>query len=118
MLSWERPDRGAEAKSSRAIFPAGCPSRLGVNPSRLRVNKYSSHAIPRNFGGLSERCSKIFRRSCRRQSRRGNWGAWLKPAHCHPCLQMRLGWSAIEERGGALLPARRFHPRAFPSFMD
>jgi hypothetical protein len=59
MLSWWRPDRGAEAMSSRA-------------------------EVPRSFGGPSERCSRIFRRSRRRQSRRGGWGAWLTPAHCHP----------------------------------
>jgi len=52
MLSWGCPGRGAEAKSSRAD-------------------------IPRSFGGPSERCSKLFRRSCPRQFRRGGWGDWL-----------------------------------------
>ncbi len=40
--------------------------------------------VPRGFGGLGERGSRIFRRSFPRQRRRGGWGARLRPAHCHP----------------------------------
>jgi hypothetical protein len=40
--------------------------------------------VPRSFGGPSERCIIIFRRSRRWQFCQSGWGAWLTPAHCHP----------------------------------
>jgi hypothetical protein len=89
------------------------PKRRVIDPSHVRVlcllrlgrgaEARSSRAdVPRNFGGLCERCSRRFRRSRRRQSRRGGWGARLRPAHCHPRNRMeryrgawRLEFSAL-----------------------
>ena len=83
MLWLDRLGRGAEARSSRA-------------------------EVPRSFGGLSERCSEIFRRSRRRQSRRGGWGARSIPAHCHP----RNRVERYEERDVQCLSASCFFPCA------
>src|SRR4029077_17416632 len=59
MLTWACLGRGGEAISSWA-------------------------GVPRVFGGLGERGSRIFRRSFPRQRRWGGWGARRIPAHCHP----------------------------------
>jgi len=83
VISWGRPGRGAEAMSSRAD-------------------------VPRSFGGPSERCSRNFRRSRRRQSRRGGWGAWLTLAHCHPA-----DWDGALSRSKA--PCVLLRPASFPA---
>jgi hypothetical protein len=83
VLSLLRLGRGAEARSSRAD-------------------------VPRSFGGPSERCSRFFRRSRRRQSRRGGWGARLTPAHCHPRNRMeryRGAWRILFLRAASLFCA-------------
>jgi len=70
--------------------------------------------IPRSFGGPGERCRRIFRRSRLRQSRRSGWGAWLRPAHCHPVRGMEryLGARRHTFLRAALLSLR------CPSFKD
>ena len=109
--------RAQNAASYNAVGYQGpdsfCPRRSAIDPRMpgvlclLRLGRgaeaRSSRAdVPRSFGGLSERCSRIFRRSRRRQSRRGGWGARSIPAHCHPRNRMeryrgawRLDFSAL-----------------------
>src|ERR1700688_1997850 len=83
MLSWSRPGRGAEAKSSRAD-------------------------VPRSFGGPSERCSRIFRRSRRWQFSPRRLGGLVN-----------TGPLSSEESGGALSRSTALfafsRPASFPA---
>jgi hypothetical protein len=84
MLSLSGLGRGAEAISSRA-------------------------AVPRIFGGPSERCKAISSAEAADGSpAAGGWGAWLIPAHCHP-----ESWGGALSRSAASCVFARLAP--FPA---